>query len=104
MCYNEKTMKKVRYQAMRAVITVIGKDMVGILAKVSTVCANHGINVLEVTQSILQDMFAMIMMVDIDGSNVPFTVFADELTALGESMGLSIHAMHEDIFNSMHTI
>lgn len=89
---------------MRAVITVIGKDMVGILAKVSTVCSEHGINVLEVTQSILQDMFAMIMMVDIEKSDVPFTAFADELTALGESMGLSVHTMHEDIFNSMHTI
>ena len=55
---------------MRAVITVIGKDMVGILARVSAQCAGHGINVLEVTQSILQDMFAMIMMVDIsNGEN-----------------------------------
>lgn len=89
---------------MRAVITVIGKDMVGILAKVSAVCADHGINVLEVTQSILQDMFAMIMMVDIEKSDVPFTAFADELTALGESMNLSVHTMHEDIFHSMHTI
>ncbi len=89
---------------MRAVITVIGKDMVGILAKVSAVCAAHGINVLEVTQSILQDMFAMIMMVDIEKSDVPFTAFADELTALGTSMNLSVHTMHEDIFNSMHTI
>lgn len=89
---------------MRAVITVIGKDMVGILAKVSAVCADHGVNVLEVTQSILQDMFAMIMMVDIDKSDVPFTAFADELTALGTSMNLSVHTMHEDIFNSMHTI
>ena len=89
---------------MRAVITVLGKDMVGILAKVSTACANHNINVIEVTQSILQDMFAMIMMVDIEKSNIPFTAFADELSALGESMGLSIHTMHEDIFNSMHTI
>ncbi len=89
---------------MRAVITVIGKDMVGILAKVSAVCADHGINVLEVTQSILQDMFAMIMIVDIEKSDVPFTVFADELTALGTSMNLSVHTMHEDIFNSMHTI
>lgn len=89
---------------MRAVITVIGKDMVGILAKVSTICANHGVNVLEVTQSILQDMFAMIMMVDIEKNDVPFPQFADELTALGESMGLSIHTMHEDIFNSMHQI
>ncbi len=89
---------------MRAVITVIGKDMVGILAKVSTICAEHQVNVLEVTQSILQDMFAMIMMVDIEKSDVPFEQFADELTALGESMGLSIHTMHEDIFNSMHQI
>ena len=89
---------------MRAVITVIGKDMVGILAKVSAICAEHQINVLEVTQSILQDMFAMIMMVDTAKSDVPFERFADELTALGETMGLSIHTMHEDIFNSMHRI
>ena len=89
---------------MRAVITVIGKDMVGILAKVSTICAEHQINVLEVTQSILQDMFAMIMMVDIEKSDVPFGQFADELSELGKSMGLSIHTMHEDIFNSMHRI
>lgn len=89
---------------MRAVITVIGKDMVGILAKVSTACAVHGINVLEVTQSILQDMFAMIMMVDIGGSDVPFTQFADEMAAMGEEMGMSIRAMHEDIFESMHRI
>ncbi len=89
---------------MRAVITVIGKDMVGILAKVSTRCAEHQINVLEVTQSILQDMFAMIMMVDISGSDIPFTDFADQLTADGERMGLTIHAVHEDIFNAMHRI
>lgn len=89
---------------MRAVITVIGKDMVGILARVSTQCAAHGINVLEVTQSILQDMFAMIMMVDIEKSDIPFTQLADELAATGREMGLSIHAMHEDIFHAMHTI
>ena len=91
-------------QSMRAVITVIGKDMVGILARVSAQCAGHGINVLEVTQSILQDMFAMIMMVDLSKSDIPFTQFADELTAIGKEMGLSVHAMHEDIFNAMHTI
>ncbi|MBR5562080.1 MAG: ACT domain-containing protein [Clostridia bacterium] len=89
---------------MRAVITVIGKDMVGILAKVSTECSNHNINVLEVTQSILQDMFAMIMMVDITKSDIPFTDFSDMLQKIGDDMGLSIHAMHEDIFNAMHTI
>ena len=89
---------------MRAVITVIGKDMVGILAKVSTECSKHNINVLEVTQSILQDMFAMIMMVDISKSDIPFTEFSDTLGKIGSDMGLSIHAMHEDIFNAMHTI
>ena len=89
---------------MKAVITVIGKDMVGILAKISTECCNHNINVLEVTQSILQDMFAMIMMVDISKSDIPFTEFSDMLGKIGDEMGLSIHAMHEDIFNAMHTI
>ena len=89
---------------MRAVNTVIGKDMVGILAKVSTECSSHNINVLEVTQSILQDMFAMIMMVDIEKSDFPFTQLSDMLTKAGEEMGLSIHVMHEDIFNAMHTI
>lgn len=89
---------------MRAVITVIGKDKVGILAKVSTVCAENGVNVMDVTQSILQGMFAMIMMVDISGCTVPFSELSDKLTDLGDSMGLRIHVMHEDIFNSMHRI
>ncbi|MBO5928624.1 MAG: ACT domain-containing protein [Clostridia bacterium] len=89
---------------MRAVITVIGKDTVGILASVSAVCAEHHINVLEVTQSILQDMFAMIMMVDLKKSTLPFPEFSDQLSQLGEKMGLAIHTMHEDIFNSMHKI
>ncbi len=89
---------------MKAVITVIGKDMVGILAKVSTKCSDNNINVLEVTQSILQDMFAMIMLVDISKSDIPFTDFADSLSRMGDEMNLSIHAMHEDIFNAMHTI
>ena len=89
---------------MRAVITVVGKDAVGILAKVSGRCSDHQVNVIEVTQSILQDMFAMIMMVDISGSTIPFTALVDEMTALGEENGLVIHCMHEDIFNAMQTI
>lgn len=89
---------------MRAVITVIGKDNVGILHKVSGVCANYRANVLEVTQSVLQDMFAMIMMVDITGMTADFTKLSDELSALGNELGLSIHTMHEDIFNAMHRI
>lgn len=89
---------------MRAVITVLGKDMVGILAKVSTVCADNGVNVAEVTQSIMQDLFAMIMLVEIDNSKIPFSELSDKLVALGDQMGLKIHVMHEDIFNSMHKI
>ena len=89
---------------MRAVITVIGKDMVGILSKVSTKCAEHNINVLEVTQSILQEMFAMIMVVEIAQSDIPFTQFAEEMSEMGKGMGMAIHTMHEDIFESVHRI
>lgn len=89
---------------MRSVITVVGKDMVGILAKVSTLCAENDVNVIEVSQSILQDMFCMIMLVDVTNSKLPFGQFADSLTKAGEGMNLSVHAMHEDIFNSMHKI
>ena len=89
---------------MRAFITVIGKDTVGILAKVSQKCAESGINVMEVTQSVLQEMFAMIMLVDIAKATVSLETLSDELEALGNEMGLKIHVMHEDIFNSMHGI
>ena len=89
---------------MRSVITVVGRDTVGILARVSSECAKHHINVLEVTQSILQDMFAMIMMVNLEHSDIPFTEFSDILTDAGKEMNLSIHVMHESIFNAMHTI
>ena len=88
----------------KAVLTVIGKDMVGILAKVSAMCASHNANVVEVTQSVMQDMFAMIMLIDIGALSTDFSVLSDDLTRLGDEMGLSIHVMHEDIFNSMHRI
>ena len=89
---------------MKAVITVIGKDAVGILAKVSNICAENNANVIEVTQSVLQDMFAMIMLVDITNISNDFVALQDKLTALGDSLGLKIHTMHEDIFNTMHRI
>lgn len=89
---------------MKAVITVVGKDMVGILAKVSNICADNNVNILEVSQSILQDMFCMIMMGDVTQCNTSFTDFAEKLHAIGKVENLSIHAMHEDIFNSMHRI
>ncbi|MBR0026241.1 MAG: ACT domain-containing protein [Clostridia bacterium] len=89
---------------MKAVVTVIGKDMVGILAKVTAICAEYNVNVIEVTQSILQDMFAMIMMVDISKSTVAFSALVDRFEALGTEMNLKIHLMHEDVFNTMHHI
>lgn len=89
---------------MKAVITVIGKDMVGILAKVSTTCSDANANILEVTQSIMQDLFAMIMLVDISSLTPEFTQFAMSIGKIGDEMGLSVHVMHEDIFNSMHRV
>ena len=89
---------------MKAVITVVGKDMVGILAKVSNICADANVNIMDVTQSILQDMFCMIMMADTSASSIPFADFSEQLAAYGEENGLAIHCMHEDIFNLMHRI
>ncbi len=89
---------------MRAVITVVGKDTVGILAKVATKCSEYKANVAEVTQSVLQDLFAMIMIVDIDQLDIPFTEFSELLAKMGDDMNLKIHTMHEDIFDAMHTI
>jgi len=89
---------------MRAVITVIGKDTVGILAKVSAICLNFNANIIDVTQTVMTDLFAMIMLADISQINQPFSAFSAQMKALGEKQGLSIHVMHEDLFNSMHKI
>ncbi len=89
---------------MKAVISVIGKDAVGILAKVSAMCAEYNANVTEVTQSVLQDVFAMVMLVDITKLSIPLAELSDRMKDLGSSLGLSIYVMHEDIFNSMHHI
>ena len=89
---------------MNAIITVVGQDSKGIIAKVSAKCAGAGANILEISQSILKEYFAMIMVVDIGEINMPFTAFVDDMKAMGEVEGLDIRTMHEDIFNSMHRI
>lgn len=89
---------------MKAVISVIGKDAVGILAKVSSMCAQYNANVTEVTQSVLQDVFAMVMLVEIDALSIPLSDLSDRMSEMGKTMGLSIYVMHEDIFNTMHHI
>ena len=90
---------------MRAVITVAGKDRVGIIAAVTTELAKQNVNVLDITQTILnQDLFTMVMVVDVDQSPIPFGELADQLAALGQTMGLSIRAQREDTFQAMHRI
>lgn len=89
---------------MKAVITVLGKDRVGIIAKVSNLLADSGANILDITQTIMQDVFTMVMMIEISDINIKFTELADKLAALGDDMGLEIRCRHEDIFNSMHKI
>ena len=89
---------------MKAVITVTGKDSVGIIAAVSAFCAEHKANITEITQNVLSEYFAMIMIVEINALSVPFADFAAGLAAMGVSRGLDIRAMNEDIFNTMHHI
>ena len=76
----------------------------GIIADVAAVCAKYRANILDITQTVLSEYFAMIMLTDIDALDVEFADFADALAKLGEGKGLMIHAMHEDIFNTMHHI
>lgn len=87
---------------MKAVITVIGKDMVGILAKVSTTCAESNVNVIEVTQSVLQEYFAMVMLIEISNMTCSLEELKENLQHSVKEM--TIHVMHEDIFNSMHRV
>ena len=89
---------------MKAVLTVVGKDSVGILAKVSAGCTQFNVNILEVSQSVLSSMFCMIMICDITDMQGDFGAFADSMKKLGGEMGMSIHVMHEDIFISMHNV
>ena len=89
---------------MRAVISVVGKDMVGILARVSAVCMEYNVNIIAVNQPVMQDVFAMTMLPDTSACNVPFSAFSDRMNELGREIGMVIHTMHEDIFLSMHRI
>lgn len=89
---------------MRAIISVVGRDTVGILARVSQACAECNANIVDVTQSVLQGMFVMVMLVDITDISVDFPALNQKLSDLGSEIGMVIHVMHEDVFNSMHRI
>ena len=89
---------------MKAVVTVIGKDKVGIIAMASAECAKYGANIIDISQTVLGEYFAMIMLVELGGLTVDFKSFADGMENAGGECGVDIRVMHEDIFNSMHRI
>lgn len=89
---------------MKAVISVIGRDKVGIIARISNICAENNVNINDITQKVLHETFTMIMWVEMSGSEKDFSTIAKELESAGEEMGLIIHVMHEDVFDSMHRI
>ena len=89
---------------MKTIVSVIGKDAVGIISEVSSVCSECNVNIIDITQSVLQDMFVMVMLTEISSIQCSFTEFSEKMKALGKEKGLDIRVMHEDIFNSMHRI
>ena len=89
---------------MKAVITVIGKDRVGILAKVSGTCAEHNVNELEVTQNILQGLFSMIMVVDVTNADMEIDQLASVFGALGQELGMDIRFTRTELYEAMHHI
>ena len=89
---------------MKTVVSVIGKDAVGIIAEVSAVCSECNANIVDITQSVLEDMFVMVMLTEIKDINCSFADFSDKMKKLGEKKSLDIRVMHEDVFNSMHRI
>lgn len=89
---------------MRAVVTVTGKDNKGIIAKVSTFLSEKGANIEDISQTILGEYFAMIMIVDISSVSEELSALAEECGKLGKQIGMSIYVQHEDIFNAMHNV
>lgn len=88
----------------KAIITIVGKDRVGIVAKACTYLAENNMNILDITQTILKDYFNMMMIVDISGVKKPFDGIAGEMEALGKEIGVRIRCQREEIFTSMHRI
>lgn len=90
---------------MRAVVTVIGKDRGGIIAGMSGVLYEHGVNILDIQQNVLTGgLFTMVMLVDITGCTVDFSDLVGILDQKGQELGMKVHTMHEDIFDAMHRI
>jgi ACT domain-containing protein len=93
-----------RLNMKKTVITVVGKDSVGIIAKICTYLANNQINILDISQTIVDGFFNMMMIVDVADSQKDFGTMVDEVEQLGEEMGCIVRAQREDIFDKMHRI
>ncbi len=89
---------------MKGIVTVVGKDNVGIISKVCTLLSDNRINILDISQSILQDYFNMIMIADFTNCEIRFEECVEKLNELGKEIGVEIKLQHEDIFNTMHRI
>ena len=89
---------------MKAIVTVVGEDRVGIIAMVCTELAAYQVNVLDIRQTVMQGYFTMMMAVDTAKSEIPFAELAKKLDAKGEEMGMSIRLQREDIFEAMHRV
>ena len=88
----------------RAIVTIIGSDRVGIIAGISTVIAEAGVNILDISQSVIREFFTMIMMVDLGGASVSFAELRERLSQKGEELGVRVEIQREDIFQAMHRI
>ena len=89
---------------MRAIITVVGKDNIGIIAGVSTLLADANVNILDISQTILQEYFTMIMLVDLSDMNIILEELKNRLKQKGNELGVSVRIQHEDVFHAMHRI
>ncbi len=89
---------------MKAIVTVVGKDQVGIIANVCLSLASYNVNVLDISQTVMQGYFTMMMVVDVSNCSVPMTELCKAMDAKGQEMGLSIRVQREDIFEAMHRV
>ena len=89
---------------MKAIVTVVGKDRVGIIANVCTALANFNVNVLDISQPVMQGYFTMMMATEVSQCTIPLAMLAEEMEKIGKDMGLSIRVQREDIFEAMHRI
>jgi ACT domain-containing protein len=89
---------------IKTIVTVIGADRVGIIARVSALLAQRNVNILDINQTVMQDYFTMVMLVDVANCDVPFEELKRQMAKLGREMSMTIHVQHEEIFQAMHRI